>query len=455
MKKVFALLLIVIMIITLGACKNSKNNDSASKVSSEVNNTTTSTDNTKKDTNNNSEVSSVTSNTSTSKGTSNKKKNNNNSSKVSSAVNNTSATNDTDYTELECRKVSANNWQIIKIQNSKTNMGLQFAVPNDWSIHTANSSTLNILRGKKVIGTITTKKLDPPKESYQSCSESNLSTETLMRIDLKPSGNKNFYYRFYEFVGTRKSESISLKMQIDYTELDEDAAYKIMKSVTCPPKYFPLPSLDSTNGSKEILIIGNSFINTSKIGSFLTDMLNTRNSEYYIDAVSIGMATVSTFANSSDICNDISQGRYCYVFMCGFYSSDAVRDFHTIKDACKKSNTKLVIFPAHNENRAAIDAAVSEHEEAYFLDWKAEVDALIDTGINYYDFCVNDSHKHSTPLAGYVGAHMIFRELFGTPVPTVTDSAPLDAEYLNLKLGNYISNNGKIKGHTETIYKIK
>ncbi|MBE6777066.1 MAG: hypothetical protein E7542_03020 [Ruminococcaceae bacterium] len=356
------------------------------------------------------------------------------------------------YAELVCRSIPHDEWQVLKFKNPENNMALQLSMPDDWKIKPINDNTLNIARNDKVIGIVSTKKLQNSKESFQHNSESKANTDVSMQIDLT---SHNKYYRSYQMQGFQNENYITLNMQIDYTELDEDAAYKIMSSVICPPKLASIPKPEETNGAKQILVIGNSFINTSEIGSFLETMLDNDNNGYTVEARSIGMASVITFADNPEICNDIEYGYYSYVFMCGFYSQEDISKFHTIKSACDVSDTKLVIFPAHNESRAVIDAALLEHDDVYFLDWKGEIDALIDTGIDYFDFCMDDYHKHSTPLAGYVGAQMIFTSLFDTPIKEVSDYLPIDADYLDLKLGDYIASGGKIDGYTVQIYNIK
>ncbi len=40
-------------------------------------------------------------------------------------------------------------------------------------------------------------------------------------------------------------------------------------------------------------------------------------------------------------------------------------------------------------------------------------DELLDFGVDKWDMCIDDYHKHSKPLAGYVGAHMICRAVYG------------------------------------------
>ncbi len=399
MKKIFISILIVVMLITLCACKVNQKPSNQSQTESSLNNTS--------------------------------------------------------YQDLKCRSIPTDKWQNIKLLNTDTKMCVKFQIPIDWSLEKANANTFKILRNGKKIGAISTKDFAEPKESYQVNSQIKQNTEITMQIDLCSETFKDAYYHYFEITSTQKKETFSFKMQINYTELDEDAANNITNSVTYLHKINPLIPLSKTNDSKQILIIGNSLVATSQIDQFLEDMLTSIQSEYYTNAISIGMATVSTFVNDPAICDSISQGDYCYVFMCGFYSADAIEKLNVIKDACKASKTQLVIFPAHNENREIIESAVYEHDDTQFLDWKGEIDAIIDTGVDYFDFCINDNHKHSKPLAGYVGAHMIFKSLFGTPVPALSDFAPLSNEFVNAKLGDYVKSGGEIIGYSDEFYEIK
>jgi hypothetical protein len=49
---------------------------------------------------------------------------------------------------------------------------------------------------------------------------------------------------------------------------------------------------------------------------------------------------------------------------------------------------------------------------------------MLSNGVSDSALYINDSHKHSTPLAGYVGASMIYRALYGEmPTTEVSYSA--------------------------------
>ena len=125
--------------------------------------------------------------------------------------------------------------------------------------------------------------------------------------------------------------------------------------------------------------------------------------------------------------------------MCGFYYAEDVTSFAEILRVCKAGDAVPVIFPAHNENLLHIDATAKEYPEVTLLHWKNEINLLIDRGVSRDDFCIDDGHNHSTPLAGYVGAHMIYRTLYkGTLPPSVSSACTtITAAEIAELLGDY------------------
>ena len=184
-----------------------------------------------------------------------------------------------------------------------------------------------------------------------------------------------------------------------------------------------------------VLILGNSFINTSNVGDILQAMCG---SDLFVEAHSRGYASVMTYAQDDYMVQNIRSGHYSVVFICGFYNYSDVLELEKIVDACKYSNTKIAIFPAHNEDISLIKDATTMYPNAVLIDWKKEISMLISKGIDYYDFCFDDQHQHSTPLAGYVGAHMIYRAVFNE-IPQTTSFSQVSKQQIDL-LGGYVKN---------------
>ena len=74
--------------------------------------------------------------------------------------------------------------------------------------------------------------------------------------------------------------------------------------------------------------------------------------------------------------------------------------------------------------------------------------------ISYDSFCINDEHKHSTSLAGYVGASMIYRSLFNE-FPQELKYAPLTMDEVSSQLGDYVYEGLKIKEDEINVYIIR
>lgn len=203
-----------------------------------------------------------------------------------------------------------------------------------------------------------------------------------------------------------------------------------------------------------MLILGNSFIGTSQIGGILKAMCAAGGQNTTVEAVSIGYATVSSYAEDGTFPELIRSGNYGIVLMCGFYNSDATEKLRHFVDACRASDTMLVIFPAHNESASVISSACSKwKDDAYVLDWKGEIDALIQyQGISRSDFCIDDQHQHSTPLAGFVGAHMIYRALYNR-IPPAVSGLNMSTASARRYLGSYVDTGCFTKIDESEIYR--
>ena len=139
--------------------------------------------------------------------------------------------------------------------------------------------------------------------------------------------------------------------------------------------------------------------------------------------------------------SEIENGTYDAVFICGFYSSAEINKLPILENACKKSKTELIVFPAHNEHQISINAALKKCPEVRSLDWKGELDLLIASGVNKWDLCVNDQHLHSTPYAGFIGAHMIYRAIYGE-MPSINGMSSININDVERIFGNYLKTGG-------------
>lgn len=340
---------------------------------------------------------------------------------------------------LSCRKSSEISWKTVNFTITDNNLTFTFNVPSDWEFKNSTGHTYNIIRGGQTIGQVSTSKFASPKETLDKTTKtlSNKNATLSKQISLHSISGKKEYYHSYAFQNGSLTNDYFLYLRVKYVELDSAAATTLYNSgVSLDPFVnYEFPSISSTNGSKKVLILGNSFVNSSRISSFLDSMFAKKG--YVAAPVGISMASVSTFVNETEILGYIRNGDFSYVFQCGYFNGSSVLEaLEVIKSACDASNTKLVVFPAHNEHTAAIELAKSRYTDAIFLDWKGEIDSLINKGVPYEEFCENDDVKHSKALAGYVGAHMIYRNMFGELPPDISGCTLTQAQ-VDALLGNY------------------
>lgn len=253
------------------------------------------------------------------------------------------------------------------------------------------------------------------------------------------NGEAEYRYRYvYTYVAEGVERTMTLT--IPCAELDQTSEAKLLKVYRRKKSAVDITGILSNRLSNcsSILILGNSFIGTSSIGDSLNEMLRLNGKNCNVTAISRGMATVATYINDSYLMQNIRNGEYDVVFICGFYDMAEVENLGVLKNACDKSKTALVMFPAHNERDTTIASARSKYSSLPFLDWKNEIDCLIASGVNRWDLCWNDTYNHSNELAGYVGAHMIYRAIYNQ-IPKGVIQYPLSQSYINSILGDYAS----------------
>ncbi len=354
-----------------------------------------------------------------------------------------------DYKTISCRSVGQENWKSVIIKNSKKGIAIDFKIPSDWTITAKDDSTYTILRAGKAIGTLSTKAPNRSQEYFADTSYIDIEKmiQKFYQIDWYYTNGQGSFYKSFDFLECPQTVGFNLYLQVNHNELDDAAAKHLFDSAGTSSTIgnLPIPPLPQNSSSKEILILGNSFIGSSQIALILNEMLAKANSEYTVKTVSIGGAYTGTFFEDKALMNDIKSGKYCYVFQCGLYSSLAVATFAPLKEVYDEAGVPVVFFPAHNESEASINSALQQYYDVPILSWKGELDALIKSGISRDTFCQNDYYGHSKPIAGYVGAHMIFRTLFGK-MPT-DDTISVKKDEVRTVLGSYVDT-GVVPGTT-------
>ena len=347
---------------------------------------------------------------------------------------------DDSYLEIVCEKISG--YQTVYLSFGKNDSYVFSAsLPKNWSLKKTESGFCEILKNGAAIGSISVQSSAPDTAGsvgvYQKAEQ--FSGIHHSRLILRYGTDiVTFRHRMtfsYEVDGTAHS----LVLDTEYKELNEAAANLLFYSTELRQARTEaqLGVLRISDPKPSIMILGNSFVSYSEIGSILSDMCNGNAT---IDAVSIGYASVSkTYSQDTARLNQIRNGKADAVFLCGFYSAEDADALGPIVNACKASNTKLVVFPAHNENLNDVRAAMAKYDYPILLDWKSEINNFIQSGVPKSDFCYDDMHQHSTALGGYVGAHMIYRAIFGKTPPALDSSHSISQAQINETLGSYVN----------------
>lgn len=343
---------------------------------------------------------------------------------------------DTGYQNIICREPESYYSQLFAYPGNLYAINLN--LPDDWSFVKRSKTDFEITRDNSRIGKVTYGAKDESDRweilSVKSYVSGNVTMEA--NIEKNISGVEYRHRIVFDCEKDGKVETVTLT--VDYAELSETALTKLRlylryRNIGNDPG---LGSIETKNDGENVLILGNSFIGTSQVGSILQEMMDKCGRNTFVAHYTRGYAHVDTYAYDEQVMADIRSGIYSAVFICGFHNNDQAEHLAVMKAACDASKTTLVIFPAHNEQPVSIKYAKENVEGVYLLHWKDEIQSFIDMGGDKWDFCINDAHFHSTPLAGYIGAHMIYRSLYGE-IPDCSLSETISQEYVDSILGEY------------------
>ena len=322
---------------------------------------------------------------------------------------------------------------------------LRLLFPPEWSF-VKGEGGYSILEGQSTVGRVFAgTPTDTDMQSAKSSDYNDIHTEIRIGMLTRDGIKEPYYQCILHFSGDTETEAVSF--EIKQSALDSVALKQYSRATITPItgyKSGATLTLDSQNPSGRILLLGNSFLypNYSNICAILQELLELREKELEVTRGAFGYASISQFATAQTgsfptIREDIKNGTYSLVLLCGVYSDEDLSQIATMKALCDEGNAKLALLPAHNENSARISNAIKQYKDVPCLNWQAELNALIDYGMERSDLVYDDAHSHSRPLAGYVGAHLIYRSLFGEtpPAPSSDSDAITQAELAKLPDG--------------------
>lgn len=319
----------------------------------------------------------------------------------------------TSYTDVVRRPAAS--YTGIPFGFSKDDFLLILSCPSEWTLQRVDGGYL-ILRDGAIIGQIGQEEA-ADGDAWETVVTDETASDTLSVTKSVQYAGAGEDYRFrYEYAYRGKDGQRTLSLIVALCEVDEVGEGKLFSGAVLLENATSetVGALSERVGdAPSILILGNSFVGSSNIAYVLSEMMALNGKDGQVLGIPRGYATVATYIRDAATMESIRKEEYDVVFICGFYSADEVGNLGVLKSVCDESQTELVVFPAHNENETHIEAARNAYPSLLCLHWKGELDGLIAGGVDRWDLCMNDSYNHSTELAGYVGAHMIYRALFG------------------------------------------
>ncbi len=344
---------------------------------------------------------------------------------------------DTGYLAID--RVEPKNYITNRFVAEGSAIGISLRLSEDWRFEKQSKNIFNIYTNGRHIGKVIFGSDGKDGDWQELSADFKDSGDVDISISIEKSISSGAYRHLICFTFSENGEKQKMALAVDYQELSETAISKIKLYAQCKrigsDPQLGIIDIEKSN-SDRVLILGNSFIGTSKVGNILQEMMYRNGKNTLVDHISRGYAHVDTYAYDDIIMDDIRSGMYGAVFICGFYSNDQANHLAVLKKACDDSGTALFMFPAHNEQSASIKYAQTKVKGVYLLNWKEEVQSFIDNGGNKWDFCIDDQHLHSTPLAGYIGAHMIYRAIHGE-IPTRPINQIVSQSEVKRILGHY------------------
>ena len=340
-----------------------------------------------------------------------------------------------EYDTISCRPSSDIIWKKVDLVINNIKFNLRLSIPNDWSI----SNDGSIMRNGNVIGNVLTKSPSSIVKSYEDTNRTQVDNNSII---VKKSIYKSKDSSFRRLFRVSRLGNIgglkTLYIDVKYSELNSETATKLYEQLKFKEFKTSIPTADSKK-TNNILILGSKSISEeyAKITSFLNTMCDTAGeTNFKFEIITKSKSTaLSSFAGDEQLLNKIKNGEYTYIFQGGFDSigtsfgnMDDNGYFSKIYNACKDGNTKLVLLPSFDDDMNVVQTVLEKFENTLILNLKGELNSLIEASIGTDKVITStdiiDSENHFTKHAGFIAAHLIYRNVLGK-IPPVINSGEL------------------------------
>lgn len=357
---------------------------------------------------------------------------------------------DTEYLGIECDSVFEVKPERFGFEEDRLTVSL--LLPDGWVAEESEGGYLLTCDGETV-GSLTVGESETQESVLESALDEGEGAScawSLLSRGADVAAAERYSHRFvytYSSDGTERT----LTLTVDYARIDGMARDRMSAAPTLESRMSDthLGALGLNRNdviNKGILVLGGDAMRSSNLDGALKAMSQDIAWNIF-DVVSSpsGCVCNNWLRYDRDFTKSIRSGDYAAVIFGGFCHQSDVAAFKKLADACVESNTKMIILPSHNESYGK--AAAETYPDAYYLDWKGELDALVALGVAHSELCSNHSAYNAKPLSAYVGAHMIHRAVFGEMPPSFSSTSPFEVNTATAKakLGGEYVETGRLK----------
>ena len=186
-------------------------------------------------------------------------------------------TPDTGYLDIVCREPEDYRAQLFTHQGNIYALSLH--LPDSWSFEKRSETDFEIKRDGIRIGKITYGERGESDRYERLSVKTYVSGSITMESNIEKNISTGEYRHRLVFDCEKDGKSETVTLTVDYAELSETALTRLRlylryKSIGNDPG---LGSIETQNEGENVLILGNSFIGTSQVGSILQEMMDKCN----------------------------------------------------------------------------------------------------------------------------------------------------------------------------------
>ncbi len=343
------------------------------------------------------------------------------------------------YKDIETRHV-----EVVKRIGFTHSVGtVEFSVAQDWSYELSENGDYTVKRDGKKIGYISSSNPPLPTKSYEK------KIQTLgyyphsanYAVYQYGTGKNATYHHFFSYNLLVENNTYRTVMMIDYAELSAENVSKFYRSFG-PKVDTEFKPLNIMNGKEKILIVGNMNVTGSKMAQFLRDFIKVSGRSHTVEIQNYHGETSLKNWQSLDQLKKVKDGEYGAVILTGFTDYADVNGFGSFHSACRDASTAIGIMKTHFDSDRVTKPLLDDFKEfATVIDLEAELEQLVRIGVRgecLYRLGTNGVNSYEA-TAGYVGAMMIYSELFKEIPPRLSETSVDEQTLNNIRsyLGNY------------------